>query len=97
MVPSPRPNERIRREYDWAVDSPCFAVIDAIARYEGIETRRMADDLPVLRETLDPDALHTLLQSNQRATVSFRYAGYHIRITDESVAISQPGVHQLTV
>lgn len=90
MVPSSGEREPVVREYDWTADSPCFAVIDAIARYEGIETPRMAEHLPALHETLDTDALDALFRTSPPLSVSFRYTDYHVQLTDETVAISHP-------
>ena len=81
-------DEPLVREYDVAGESPCFAVIDAIARYEDIATPRMADDLPPLEEAVDTDALDAIFQSYEPPAVSFAYAGYHIHLTDEIVAVS---------
>lgn len=90
MVPVSGTEEPVVREYDWGADSPCFAIIDAIARYEGVETPRMVEHLPVLRETLDTDALDTLFRNSPSLSISFHYAGYRVQIKDEAVAISQP-------
>lgn len=81
--------EPLVREYDWAADSPCFAVVDAIARYEDVETHRMVDDLPVLQETLDTDALDALFKSSLPLSISFDYAGYHVQMTGDTVAVSR--------
>lgn len=90
MAPSPGAQESTVREYDWAIDSPCVGVIDAIARYEGIETPRMAELLPTLHDSLDTDALDTLISTSPSLVVSFWYADYHVQLTDETVTISQP-------
>lgn len=76
------------REYDWASVSPSFGVIDAIARYEGIETRRMADQLPTLQNTVDTDALNTFVTKSANSELSFAYADYLVHILDETIAIS---------
>lgn len=91
MEPESNSHDPLIREYDWEVDSPCVAVIDAIARYEGVDTSRMVEALPVLQNTLDTDALDSLFRNRPGLTLSFRYAGYHVRITDGAVAISRPG------
>ena len=88
VVPSGE-EDPVVQEYDWAADSPCFAVIDTIARYEDIETDRMADDLPILEEAVDTDALEALFRSARPLAVSFTYAGYNIHLTQDTVAVSR--------
>lgn len=90
MVSVSGSDDPLVREYDWGTDSPCFAVIDAIARYEGVATSRMVDALPTLQHTLETDALDSLFRDNHRLTLSFHHAGYHVRIRDQTVAISRP-------
>lgn len=89
MVVPEGEEEPVVREYDWSTDSPCFAVIDTIARYEDIETHRIAYDLPVLQEGLDTDALDALFRSGLPVSVSFTYAGYNVQLTDEMVVVSR--------
>lgn len=88
MEPKTVEREPVTREYDWTIDSPCFAVIDAIARYEGTETTRMTEQLPPLQHTLDLDALDSLLGNCATLDFSFTYAGYHVRVTDETVTVA---------
>lgn len=88
MEPTTVGREPVAREYDWTNDSPSFAVIDTISRYEGFETHRMTEQLPPLQHTVDPDALDTLLASSATLDFSFTYAGYHVRITDETVTVA---------
>lgn len=89
MEPSAMTAESVAREYDWDTVSPCFAIIDAIARYEGAETTRFASERrPALQDTLDVDALETLLACSQTIAVSFTYADYQVQITGETVVVS---------
>lgn len=83
--------EPMARAYDWESTSPCFAVIDAIARYEQTETTRMADELaPPLQERINLDALDTLLGNNDVRSISFSYADYEVHLNGETVVISSP-------
>lgn len=88
MKPTTVGREPVAREYDWTIDSPSFAVIDTIARYEGVETTRMTEQLPPLQHTLDLDALDSLLRNCATLDLSFTYAGYHVRVTDETVTVA---------
>lgn len=94
MTPAPAHQEPLTREYDWTMDSPCFAVIDAIARYEDVETPQMAQDLPALQYTLNTDALESLTTDSTLTTLSFQYAGYHVHIVEETVTITNPAPSQ---
>lgn len=89
MEPPTVEREPVTREYDWTTDSPCFAVIDTIARYEGIDTDRMSEQLPPLHTTVDPDALDSLLTSSATLDFSFTYADYHVSVTDETVTVAR--------
>lgn len=42
-------------------------------------------DLPPLFDTLDPDALDTLIQEMDEGEVSFDYAGYNITVNTQGV------------
>lgn len=89
MVPSRGGRDAVVRRYDWTADAPSVAVIDAIARYEGVGTQRMAEQLnPALRDTLDTDALDTLISSCPSLVVSFRCADYVVHLANERVVIS---------
>lgn len=88
MGSAPAQEEPLTRAYDWTTDSPCFAVIDAIARYEGVETPRMAQKLPALQQTIDTDAFNTLISASTPTTLSFEYGPYHVYITRETITIS---------
>ena len=59
-------------------DRPTVAVVEAVAAATG----RSTGDLPPLQETLDADALNTLLSRQPSAvTVSFRYAGTVVSVS----------------
>jgi hypothetical protein len=63
------------------LDQPSMMVVEAVAS----ATNRSATELPPLQETLDVDALNTLLKGQQSSvTVSFRYA-------DTTVSVSENG------
>lgn len=53
MGPAPAQHESLTREYDWTTDSPCFAIIDAIARFEDVET-------PAWHRTSPHSSMHSI-------------------------------------
>ena len=90
MVPVSGEREPIVRRYDWTDAPPSVAVIDAVARYEAVATSVMAERLTPLGLTLDTDALDTLIGDTPSSSFSFEWADYYIRISGETVAVSQP-------
>lgn len=59
-------------------DRPTVAVVEAVAATTG----RPTGELPPLQETLNADALNTLLNGQPSAvTVSFRYAGTVVSVS----------------
>lgn len=89
MEPATVSQESVARAYDWDRVSPCFAIIDTIARYEKEETTRIASEFrPALQDTLNVDALETLIESRPPVSVSFTYRDYEVQITGETVVVS---------
>lgn len=81
---------QLERQYDWSTISPSVAVLDAIARFEGTNTARMADRLkPTLGQTIDSDAVDALLTSSASVSLSFTFADYAIQIAGDTVAIGR--------
>ncbi|WP_204365325.1 HalOD1 output domain-containing protein [Halorubrum aidingense] len=68
--------------------STCTAIVEAVAAVSDHDPA----DLPPLYETIDPDALNTLLgpagdRSDQPLAVSFAYFGYNVRVDRNAVEI----------
>lgn len=76
--------------HDWTQsDQPSVTIIEAVAA----ATDRTPTDLPPLQDTLDTDALDTLLNGqSSSATVSFRYADIAVSVHGNgSIAIRLDG------
>ena len=58
------------------VEGHVFEIVESIAEAEGVD----AVDLPPLGETLDTDALETLVSSERDVTITFEYAGYWVGV-----------------
>ena len=72
--------------HDWqGSEPPTVAVVEAVAA----ATDRTPTGLPLLQNTLDPDALNTLLTREAASvTVSFQYAGTMVSVSgDEDIKI----------
>ncbi|WP_436910534.1 HalOD1 output domain-containing protein [Halosimplex marinum] len=78
---------------DWTVrnaygdDAPSRAVVQSVAA----ATNRAVDDLDPLYGAVDPDALDALFDRGGRATVSFRYAGCDVTVTQLHVVVRSDG------
>lgn len=85
--------ETIRSQYDWSTISPSTAVVETVATAVDRETT----DLDSLYETLDPDALDTIVQSNRSTraladtTVSFTFAGRRVTVHSTGEVVVAPG------
>lgn len=67
---------------------PAAAVVDAVAEREGVD----ATDLPPLYDSIEPDVLETVTQSNGESgqTVTFEYYGYTITLdADGTIVIDE--------
>ena len=67
--------------YDWqGLELPTVAVVEAVAA----ATDRTPTGLPLLQNTLDPDALNALLTREAASvTVSFQYAGTIVSVSGD--------------
>jgi len=69
-------------EYDWSVERPSAAVVETVAAV----TNRRPEDLEPLYQTVDPDALDSLLRRDTagsgdgEVSVSFAYAGQTVTV-----------------
>lgn len=55
-------------------------ILFKIAEREGVDPT----DLPILAETIDPDALESLIKSlSDNGSVNFRYYGYDVQVTGD--------------
>lgn len=80
--------ERLRYVERSDTVSTCTAIVEAVA---AVSDRDPAD-LPPLYETIDPDALNTLLgpageRSDRPLAVSFAYFGYGVRVDRNAIEI----------
>jgi len=73
----------VRAHYEWSTTSPSTAVIQTVA----IAVDRESTTLEPLYESLDPDALNSLLRSTgsvsedaETVTVSFRFADRQVTV-----------------
>ena len=68
-------------QYDWqGSEPPTVAVVEAVAA----ATDRTPTGLPLLQNTLDPDALNALLTREAASvTVSFQYAGTIVSVSGD--------------
>jgi len=79
--------ELVRAEYDWDAVPPSVAVTEAVGRAAGQDPA----DVGPLIAYFDPDALDTLLQSDDEAnrsantTVTFEMGEYGVRISSDGV------------
>jgi hypothetical protein len=57
---------------------PVLAVVNAVAAKRGVST----EELPPLRESVDPDALDRLVtEANSLLQIEFQYLEYHVTVT----------------
>lgn len=77
-----------RGTHDGGSDASIAAsLVCSVAAVAGVEPTT----LPPLQETLDTDALESILGSARGATISFTYAGYRVTAdSDGSVRIGEP-------
>ena len=67
----------IRAQYEWPSTPPSTAVVETVA----IASNREPMALEPLYESLDPDALNTIVRSNgSPSTVAFSFAGYRVTV-----------------
>lgn len=70
-----------------AVDEECvYAIADRVAAREGVEPT----DLPPLFDSVDADALSTLLGGDTDSlTVEFTYCGYRVTVDGGAVSLAE--------
>ena len=69
--------------HDWqGLEPPSVAVVEAVAA----ATDRTPTELPLLQNTLDPDALNALLTRGAASvTISFQYAGVIVSASGDGI------------
>lgn len=81
--------ESFRYRFDADV-SPSVAVVEAICQKDDNDPK----SLPTLHDTLDPDALDSILESTSDGempiVVSFAYAGYSVTVGSHGVVTVDP-------
>lgn len=83
---------RVHSKYDWSTISPSTAVVEAVAR----AVDRDSTDLDSLYDTIDPDALDTLVQQvdSRRPlsdiTVSFTFADRPVTVHSDGDVVVEP-------
>ncbi|MFY4814048.1 HalOD1 output domain-containing protein [Haloarcula argentinensis] len=79
-----------RKQFDWSETRPSAAVTEYISAMTG----REQTDFAPLYETIDPEALDSLLDSPKRSTpvsISFEYAGHSVTVrSDGELVIEAP-------
>ena len=80
-----------RKQFDWSETQPSAAVTEHISAMTG----REQTDFAPLYETVDPEALDSLVESSDRSTpvsISFEYAGHSVTVrSDGELVIKAPG------
>lgn len=80
-----------RKQFDWTETQPSAAVTEHISAMTG----REQTDFAPLYETIDPEALDSLVDSSDRSTpvsISFEYAGHSVTVrSDGELVIKAPG------
>jgi len=87
-----RPEGTVRAQYEWASTPPAMAVVETIA----VALDREATALEPLYESVDPDALDALLQSNGSSatprdlTVTFTVADRQVTVHGSGEVVVRP-------
>lgn len=82
----------IRDEYEWSSTAPSTAIIEALA----IATDCKPQELDPLYDSVDPDAVNTLVRSNASkstdsiSTISFTHAGHDVTIHSDGELVVRP-------
>ncbi|MFB6222277.1 MAG: HalOD1 output domain-containing protein [Haloarcula sp.] len=80
-----------RKQFDWTETRPSTAVTEYISAITG----REQTDFAPLYETIDPEALDSLIDDAERPTpvsISFEHAGHSVTVqSDGEVVITAPG------
>lgn len=87
---SARDRRRIRQKYDWDSTTPSGAVVETVA----VVTDTAPTELDRLQDTIDADALDTLVGRGDRDSplqVGFEYADTEVRVDrDGTVTVTLP-------
>ncbi|SDW02164.1 hypothetical protein SAMN05443574_10164 [Haloarcula vallismortis] len=79
-----------RKQFDWSETRPSAAVTEHISAITGREQTAFAP----LYETIDPEALDSLIDSSDRSTpvsISFEYAGHSVTVrSDGELVVKAP-------
>lgn len=87
-------DETVRSQYDWSTISPSTAVVETVA----VAVDRETTELDTLYDSLEPDALDTLIQKSSSSPalspvrVTFTFADRHIVVDSEGEIVVEPGV-----
>lgn len=90
--PTPGVRASIRAEFDWSEVNPSTAVVETVA----IAADRAPRELEALYDTIDPDALDTLICStgtdstDADATVTFALNGYQVTVKRDGSVVVRP-------
>ena len=85
-------NGPVRAQYEWSSTPPSIAVIETVA----IAVDREPTSIEPLYESVDPDALDALVQSNgaptdsDSVTVSFRFAEQQVTVHGTGEIVVRP-------
>lgn len=69
-----------------ANERPSFAVVRAIAAF----TNTPVEQVDPLADTVDPEALDTVLSEGEEARVSFAHCGVQVELTGTRVVLAEP-------
>jgi hypothetical protein len=81
-VPATTPEGEVQAEYDWSAVTPSTAVVETLA----VAMDREPTKITPLYESVDPDALDTLVSQDRKAssagnsTVSFHHDGHEVTV-----------------
>ena len=82
----------VRTTYDWSSTTPSTGVIETIA----VASDRKPTDIEPLYDTLDPDALDTLIRSSRNdsvgegTSVRFEFAGHDVTVQSDGTVSVRP-------
>lgn len=86
------PDGTVRSRYDWATVAPATAVVETVLQATGVET----SSLEPLHDTLDPDALNTIIRDPgpvrgpPETSVSFVFAGRRVTVYRSGEVVVEP-------
>ncbi|WP_336337489.1 HalOD1 output domain-containing protein [Haloarcula brevis] len=85
-----QPTTVTRKQFDWTETRPSAAVTEYISAMTG----REQTDFPPLYETVDPEAVDSLVAPSDRASpvsISFEYAGHAVTVrSDGELVVEAP-------